>query len=191
MGSSHLDSRPPEMNRRFFGIGTLVLLGSLVAYYVIPLVVIIITLGVICPYSPLGIPMCKATNSTETDATSSAPRPTPRTKAAAIAARLCKKPGDHYAGANAAGDEVCFTLTPDQLTWLEVSIRFGMGNCPDADGGYTTKTSLLGPGQLTTPGQIDLGQFMATISGMKASVVYEEPESCGGKRFEWSARHAP
>ena len=45
-----------------------------------------ITLGVICPYSPLGIPMCKATNPTETDTTSSGPRPTPRTKAEAIAA---------------------------------------------------------------------------------------------------------
>jgi len=117
------------MNRRY-GTGAAIVLGLLAAYYLLPLALIIITLGTLCPYSPLGIPMCTDTTNT------SGPPPTGRAKAEAIAARLCKRLGDHFAGATTDGDELCFTVTPDMKRWVEISITFAPGSgCTHETGG--------------------------------------------------------
>jgi Tol biopolymer transport system component len=44
---------------RYGGIGTLVVVGPLVAYYTLPILLIIISLGAVCPYSPSGTHLCR------------------------------------------------------------------------------------------------------------------------------------
>ena len=63
------------MNRlaRYGGIGALVLVAAVVAYFAIPIFLVIISLGEICPYSPSGISLCS-----ESAPTKPGPRPVPR-----------------------------------------------------------------------------------------------------------------
>jgi hypothetical protein len=106
-----------------------------------------------------------------------------------LTGKLCKKPGVRYDGTTAEGVRVCFTLTSDRSTWVEIAWRFrgvGTSRCP----GGATRVSFDesdgngGPRGFTEPG------FTATIHGVQASGVLTDSELCPGKKFTWSAREA-
>lgn len=169
-----------------YGIGILLLL--LPAYYVIPIVVAIISLGEICLYSPSGINLCGGSASTPTKA-GRPPVPSP----GPVEGKLCKEPGIRYAGTTDEGAEVCFTLTSDRSKWVEIGFAFVRASgCPHKKGEtYTTgKTYYEGREPLTGPGRISASGFTATIRGARASGVLEDSEICGSKTFKWSARRA-
>jgi hypothetical protein len=122
-----------------------------------------------------------------------APQPAPTTSPQAppttpepTSARLCKKEGIRYVGTTSVGAAVCFTLTPDRAEWVEIGVKFIRASRCDAsatgDIYYEGPTPLDGPGRITLPG------FNATIRGVTATGVLEDPEICNGKTFAWSAR---
>jgi hypothetical protein len=171
--------------------GAAAVAGLLAAYYATPFLLIIISLGEICPYSPSGTSLCAQDTSAPTK---TGPLPLPRTSPEPVGARLCKEPGIRYAGATAEGAEVCFTLSPDRTQWVEIGFTFvPASGCPHKAGTTSTtgKTYYEGPDPLTGPGRISVSGFTGTIRGARASGVLEDPEICGTKTFRWSARRAP
>jgi hypothetical protein len=97
----------------------------------------------------------------------------------------CKKPGIRYAGTTAPGVEVCFTLTPDGRTWLEFGFRFvRKSGCPNGP----AAVYFPGPYEGSGRARIVLEDFTARVRRARASGVIRDPEFCGGKKFDWSAR---
>jgi hypothetical protein len=161
------------------GIGASVVVGALVAYYAIPVFVVVISLGEICPYSPSGIGLCRQSAPTKLGPAAAAPR-TP-----SALGKLCKKPGVRYAGTTPQGAEVCLTLTRDSSKWLEIGFRFVRASgCPRTTGTtyYEGRVPLNGPGRIAVPG------FTAAIRGARAAGVLRDSEACGSKTFKWSAK---
>jgi len=106
-----------------------------------------------------------------------------------LAGKLCEKPGTRYISAPGQKVHVCFTLTPDRSTWVEIGWRFGSASgCP---GGSRGATSYDWGDKLASPGQITEPDFTATIRGARASGVLKDSAVCAGKKFKWSARLAP
>jgi hypothetical protein len=110
--------------------------------------------------------------------------------APSLTGTLCKNPGVRYAGTTAEGVQVCFTLTSDRGTWVEIAWRFtgvGTSRCP----GGASRTSfdpgdrIGGPRGFSEPG------FTATIRDARATGVLTDSELCPGKKFTWSARRVP
>jgi hypothetical protein len=98
----------------------------------------------------------------------------------------CKKPGIRYAGTTAPGVEVCFTMSPDGGTWLERGFRFLRGRgCP---GGGPAAVYFPQPAEGSGPARFIEEGFTARIRGARATGVFENPDFCRGKKFEWSAR---
>jgi len=161
-----------------------VVVGALVAYYVIPVFVVVISLGEICPYSPSGIGLCSQSAPTKPGPAAAAARP------ASALGKLCKKPGIRYAGTTPQGTEVCLTLTRDSSKWLEIGFRFvPASGCPHA--GATGMSYYEGSEPLTTPERISVRGFTATIQGAQAEGVLEDSTVCGNKTFKWTAHRAP
>ena len=97
----------------------------------------------------------------------------------------CKKPGIRFAGTTAPGVEVCFTLSPDARTWLEIGYRFvGTRGCP----GLRASVYVPGPHEGSGPARWISEAFTAKIHSARASGFIKDSVFCGGKRFEWSAR---
>jgi hypothetical protein len=98
----------------------------------------------------------------------------------------CKKPGIRFAGTTAQGVQVCFTLSPDARTWLEIGYRFARTRgCPGPP------ASVYAPGPYeggSDPARWISENFTARIHSARASGVIKDPVFCGGKRFEWSAQ---
>lgn len=99
-----------------------------------------------------------------------------------LAGELCTKAGVRYVGTTEAV-RVCFTLTPDRSTWVEIGWRFGhesgcAGGATYMDHGNT----LTGRGRIIEPG------FTATIRGAQASGAVEDTDVCMGKTVTWRAR---
>jgi hypothetical protein len=101
---------------------------------------------------------------------------------------LCTEDGIRYVGASAQG-EVCFTLTPDRSGWVEIGFAFARARGCDLTASVYHQepepTPLDGPGRILMPG------FTATIDGVKASGVLEDPEICPSETFNWRARKVP
>lgn len=173
------------MNRRV-GYGLAVVASALTVYYAIPPFMAIISLGEICPYSPLGIAMCERSSSAPASSIPSLP---PKALELDTAA-LCTKRGIRYAGATAEGAEVCFTLSPDRKTWLEIGFRFVRASgCRLKTGEDATgRTYLDGPEPLTGRDRLTASGFTARIHGARASGVLEDSTICRDKTFQWSAR---
>jgi len=180
------------MNRQVrYAIGIAMIVGPLAAYYAIPLFLAVISLGELCPYSPSGTSLCA--RSTTSAQTVELPPSAQTFLDEPIEAKLCTKPGIRYAGTTAQGAEVCFTLTQDRRSWVEIGFRFDRASgCAHEGADYATgKTYVEGPGALTGPDRITVGGFEATIRGAQASGVLADSEICGDKKFEWTARRTP
>src|SRR5436190_8869453 len=98
------------MNRQVrYGIGSLgAVVGLLAAYYALPLVLAVISLGEICVYSPLGTNLCGTSRQT-------GPPPAPKI----LELVACKENGIRYVGTTAEGAEVCFTVSSDGRQVIE------------------------------------------------------------------------
>lgn len=109
-----------------------------------------------------------------------------------LAGKLCGRPGIRYIGGT-TGLRLCFTLTPDLTTRVEIGWRFSRASgCragPDQRGWAPVyddfEYTLDSPGKITEPG------FTATIRGARASGVLKAPDVCPGRTFPWSARRQP
>jgi hypothetical protein len=190
------------MNRPL-GYGLAVVATTLTLYYGIPLFLAVISLGEICAYSPAGTGLCAEGSPTPQTSGSLAPITSPgsapgepgsvddsKTSPELNTAELCKEPGIRYAGRANEGAEVCFTLTSDRSSWIEIGFGFVRASgCPDSTTAgrayYEGPEPLAGPGRLAAPG------FRATIRGSRASGVLEDSVVCPGKRFKWSAGRVP
>jgi len=175
------------LNRRL-GYAFAGVAGLAVAYYAIPPLVAIGSLGELCPYSPLGINMCPRSASAPTHVGKLPPGV--RTTFEPTEGTLCKKAGIRYAGTTTAGAEVCFTLSSDRRKWTEIGFRFTRASrCPVPSGnGFTTGDSYYdGPVRLTEPGRIVTAGFTATIRAARAAGVVGDPKVCGSKTFRWTA----
>src|SRR6266480_5177846 len=101
------------MNRRVrYGIGSLgAVVGLLAAYYALPLVLAVISLGEICAYSPLGTHLCGG---------STGPPPIPTIREVVA----CKEDGIRYVGTTAQGAEVCLTISSNGKELVETGFSF-------------------------------------------------------------------
>lgn len=107
------------------------------------------------------------------------------TSASALPKLACKKPGIRYTGTTAPGVEVCFTLSQDGRTWLERGFRFVQRrSCP----GGPSAVYFPQPAEGSGPARFIEEGFTARIRGERASGIFENPDFCKGKRFEWNAR---
>lgn len=171
------------MNRRV-GYGLAAVATILTLYYAIPIGVAIISLGEICPYSPAGTTLCASSSSPE----ATIPVPAPVSSQLKTGA-LCHKPGIRYSGTTGEGAKVCFTLTPDRGTWVEIGFRFVRASgCANST---TGSTYYEGPELLARPGRLKVQEFTATIRGSRASGLLGDSGVCGEKRFPWIARRVP
>jgi hypothetical protein len=145
-----------------------VVVGVLAAYYAAPLGVAVISIGEICPYSPLGTNLCRGST-------------------------LCEEPGIRYAGKTEQGAEVCFTLSRDSKKLIETGFSFVRASgCPDGavgtvSGGYPA-TSGLAIDTVDPSGHVGTPHGLkAVIRGDMAGGVLENSDICPGKTFKWSA----
>jgi hypothetical protein len=102
------------MNRRVgYAIGSSgAVVGLLAAYYALPLVLVVISLGEICPYSPFGTNLCGRSRQTHTP---------PALRIRELVA--CKEDGVRYFGTTPEGAEVCFTVSSDGSEVIETGLR--------------------------------------------------------------------
>src|SRR3954464_1621112 len=109
------------MNRRVrYGIGSLgVLVGLLAAYYALPLVLAVISLGEICAYSPLRTNFCGR---------STGPPRVPAIREVVA----CKEDGIRYIGTTPEGAEVCLTVSSNGRELVETGFSFVRASgCPN------------------------------------------------------------
>jgi len=170
--------------------------GTVAAYYAIPLFVGIITLGEICPYSPLGTSLCAGRTASPSAGVLHLPSDLPTrvvTDRGQVEANLCSEPGIRYSGATSEGAKVCFTLTPDRRNWVEIGFMFiPASDCPQYGSALATgEKQYEGPQPLTDSERITVPGFTAAIHGARASGVLGSSEICGNKRFKWNARRTP
>src|SRR2546427_3962644 len=117
------------MHRRF-GNGVALVAGLLMVYYGLPVLLAIISLGEICPYSPSGTNLCGRSPSGRTQQPS-APTKQGQPSPEPVAVKLCKQPGIRYSGTTIEGAEVCFTLTASLREWIEIGFKFvPASRCP-------------------------------------------------------------
>ena len=118
--------------------------GLVVVYYAAPFALAIASLGEMCPYSPAGTRFCAGhVSSAEYEDSISAKPGTPLPPDLNKDTRLCKKRGVRYKGETAEGAKVCFTLTVDRASWLEIGFTFTRAsNCP---GHVTGRKQIEGP----------------------------------------------
>jgi hypothetical protein len=169
------------MNRRVrYGIGASSA-GLLVAYYALPLFLAIISVGEICPYSPLGTNLCGTSSSQ-----SSSPL-VPRTSPDPV---VCTEDGIRYSGTTAQGAEVCLTVSRDGRELVETGFSFVRASgCPY--GAFGTVHSNV-PAHIDPSGHVEnTDGLTATIRGDRASGVLESSGTCPGKKFKWTAHRAP
>ena len=173
--------------------GVAIVAGLLMVLYGLPLLIAVISLGEICPYSPSGTNLCGRSPSGPTQQPSAPTRqgqPSPEP----VAVKLCKQPGIRYSGTTTEGAEVCFTLTPSLREWIEIGFKFvPASGCPRLAGATETTGTVYYEGEeaLTGPGRITIPGFTATIRGARATGVLEDSKVCGIKMFKWTARRAP
>jgi|SRR5436309_3750917 len=167
------------MNRRVrYGIGSLgAVVGLLAAYYALPLVLAVISLGEICAYSPLGTDFCG-------ESTSPPRFPTIREVVA------CKEDGIRYIGKTPEGAEVCLTVSSNGKELVETGFSFVRASgCPNGALGAVHSDSRA---TVDPSGHVESSEGLtATIRGAKASGVLADPEICPGKKFKWSAQREP
>jgi hypothetical protein len=97
----------------------------------------------------------------------------------------CKKEGIRYAGRGPSGVAVCFTLTPDTKTWLEIGyLAVQTRKCAGTHVGAYFPEPLPG----IDAGWFSSDFFSARIRGSSASGTIHDPDFCNGKRFKWAAR---
>jgi hypothetical protein len=165
------------MNRAaLYGLGAVA--GLVAAYWVIPIVIAVASLGEICPYSPAGINLCGSSENV-TYTTLTGPISLPAT------GPLCRRDGIRYTGTTPEGAQVCFTLTPDGKQLIETGYTFVESGCPNQAAGtfQSGATARLDPsGHVEEPG------FEATVRGATASGVLSDSRICPGKTFTWTAR---
>jgi hypothetical protein len=161
--------------------------GLLVVYYATPFALAIASLGEMCPYSPAGTRSCANHISSADYADATHARPgTPVPSDLDKDTRLCKKRGIRYKGETAQGAKVCFTLTANRASWLEIGFTFDRASkCPAH---VTGRKQIEGPQRLSRPGLLTSAGFRATIHGAGAVGVFSEPEICGNRTFRWTAR---
>jgi hypothetical protein len=103
---------------------------------------------------------------------------TQSTSAAALPELGCKAHGIRYAGKTAPAVEVCFTLSPEGRTWLEIGFRFLRGKgCPNPP----AAVYLPGPYEGSGPARIIFDDFTARIRGAHASGVIENRTSVAAR----------
>jgi hypothetical protein len=99
----------------------------------------------------------------------------------------CKRQGIRFTGRANPGVKVCFTLSSDAKSWLEIGfLSAGAEGCP----GGPSAVYEPGPYERSAPGQIIFDDFTATVEGATASGVIENRYFCRGKRFTWTARRS-
>ena len=162
------------MNRRVrYGIGSLgAVVGLLAAYYALPLVLAVISLGEICAYSPLGTNFCGGSTGP--------PRvPTIREVVA------CKEDGIRYVGTTPEGADVCFTVSSDGKQVIETGlVLVQAGACPNGAPGAVYSNS---PAAVDPSGHVETDTGLsATIRGAEASGTFAS-EVCAGTTFKWTA----
>ena len=166
------------MNRRLlYAIGSLgTVVGLLAAYYALPFVLAIISLGEICAYSPLGTNLCGTSTQTSEP---------PAQKIRELIA--CKEDGIRYFGTTPEGAEVCFTVSSDGRELVETGFRVVSVRDCSAGGVYSNSSATVDPS-----GRVESSTGLtATIRGAEASGVFAAAEVCGGKTFKWTAHRAP
>jgi len=167
------------MNRRVrYGIGSLgVLVGLLAAYYALPLVLAVISLGEICAYSPLRTNFCGR---------STGPPRVPAIREVVA----CKEDGIRYIGTTPEGAEVCLTVSSNGRELVETGFSFVRASgCPNGVLGAAHGDS---PAAVDPSGHVESSNGLtATIRGAKASGVFADSEICPGKKFKWSAQREP
>jgi hypothetical protein len=169
------------MNRQVgYGIGASGA-GLLLAYYALPLFLAIISLGEICPYSPLGTNLCGTSSS------QSSPPIAPRTSPDPV---VCTEDGIRYSGTTAEGAAVCLTVSRDGRELVETGFSFVRASgCPN--GAFGTVHSTV-PATIDPSGYVENRDGLtATIRGDRASGVLESSGTCPGKKFKWTAHRAP
>jgi hypothetical protein len=109
---------------------------------------------------------------------------------AALPSEVCKKAGIRYSGRAAEGGEVCFTLTRDRKTLLEVGYTFVPEHgCPEMASGTVYAEG--GGGPALTGNQVRSSGFTGTIRGADASGVLQDWDICKERTFLWRARRVP
>lgn len=183
----------PARPSRSLGYGLAVVAALGVVYYTAPLVVGIVSLGEICPYSPAGTTICAGDEA----GPATGPNLPPGLQTVLDAQQgkaLCSMAGIRYAGTTEDGAEVCFTLTTDRRQWAEIGFKVdGFRSCPGALGAATTtgRTYYAGPQSLAGPRRISFSDFTGTISGPRAAGVLGDRHVCASKTFKWTARRRP
>jgi len=173
------------------GIGALAISAMLAAYYAIPLGVAVISLGEICPYSPLGTSLCgggeqsgRVTTGTISDAEF-------KRIQRQFSGGPCKKKGIRFTGKTTDGAKVCFTLSRDGRHWLEMGFTIVEASGCGADAG-SISTESSPPGTVDPSGHFkDPDGNTATIRGATARGVFVSSEACPGLTFAWTAHRAP
>lgn len=169
------------MNRRVgYAIGSSgAVVGLLAAYYALPLVLGVISLGEICAYSPLGTNLCGTSKQTHTP---------PALRIRELVA--CKEDGIRYIGTTPEGAEVCFTVSSDGREVIETGLSLVRASgCQNGGLGGVYSDS---PATVDPSGHVESSTGLtATIRGAEAAGVFAAAAICGGKTFKWTAHRAP
>jgi hypothetical protein len=179
-----LSATDAAMSRRIgYGIGSLGAgIGLLAAYYALPLVLAVISVGEICVYSPLRTSLCG-------DPTGGGPTSPPSVPTIHEVV-ACREDGIHYVGSTPEGAEVCLTVSPDGKELVEAGFSFvAASGCPNGalGGVHSNATTAVDPsGHVAS----SIG-LTATIRGARAPGVIANSKICRGKKFKWSAQRDP
>jgi hypothetical protein len=186
-GKSALDRSPRSALARHGGIGALVAVGLLGAYYAIPFVVAVASLGEICPYSPSGTKFCGSRGGPAVT-TQTLSGPELRHAKRLLGGKLCKQRGTRFVGAAENGVRVCFTISRDRRR-VEMGFSFVAASGCQADSGTASRDV---PGTVDRSGHFEDSDGNAiTIRGDSATGMFVDSYVCPGEEFDWTAHRTP